>query len=71
MKETTYKCDRCGAPLGEDGAAIDENRIMTQAKIFYKIKFLPMKREKYTEPIIYELCKSCRESLDEWLEGKQ
>lgn len=71
MKAISYECDRCCAPLGEDGAAIDKNRITTQSKIIYKIKFLPRKREKYTPPIIWDLCESCREAFDEWLEGKR
>ena len=70
MKETMYKCDRCCAPLGEDSAAIDENRLITQSKTSYKIKFLPKQREKYTPAITWDLCERCRESLDEWLEGK-
>ena len=71
MKQTTYKCDRCCAPLGEDGAANVENTFTTQAKIAYKLRFLPRHMEKYTEPIVWDLCESCRESLDDWLEGKR
>ena len=70
MKEITYKCDRCCAPLRKDGAAIEENRFTTQARISYKLKFLPRIREKYTDPIVWDLCDSCREALDEWLDGK-
>ena len=70
MKKTTYACDRCNAPLGEDSAAIDENRLITQARITYKIKFIPKKKEKYTPAITWDLCEKCRESLDIWLEGK-
>lgn len=70
MKQIEYKCDRCGAALGEDSAALEENRLVTQSKTTYKIQFLPKKREKYSPAITWDLCESCRESLDRWLEGE-
>ena len=70
MKQIEYKCDRCGIALGEDSAALEENRLITQSKTIYKIQFLPKKREKFSLAITWDLCESCRESLDRWLEGE-
>ena len=70
MKKIEYKCDRCGVELGEDSSAIEKNRLITQSKTTYKIKFLPKKRERYSLAIAWDLCESCREKQDEWLEGK-
>ena len=70
MKKIEYKCDRCGAALGEDSAALEKNRLVTWSKTTYKIVFLPKEREKYSLAITWDLCECCRESLDEWMEGK-
>lgn len=33
MKITSYKCDRCGAALGEDGVALDKNRLASTIRL--------------------------------------
>lgn len=68
MKSTSYKCDRCGACLGEDSAAIDRFRFGVHMRISYKLLCADKWRcPDGWKPIAYELCEKCRESLEEWL----
>lgn len=68
MKRTTYKCDRCGAELGEESVALMQRRFATEHRYSYRLRF--WKKWKTCEPemISWELCESCRESLDRWIE---
>lgn len=68
MKKTTYKCDRCGAELGEDGVAIEHLRFGTQERVSHRFKFWGSWKTKERELISWELCECCRESLDRWIE---
>lgn len=68
-KTTTYRCDRCGAQLGEDSAALERTRFCTQERIIHRFKFFRNWKGENREPVVYELCEGCRDSLDEWLMG--
>lgn len=67
MKYTKFLCDRCGKRLGEEGAALEKTRFCTQKLIFHRLKFFKDWKKDVREPVVYELCESCRESLDKWL----
>ena len=72
MKKTTYKCDRCGAELGEDCTALEQQRFSTHERIAYRLRFFGGKwKDRSGGLIVWELCTSCRESLDDWLEAKR
>ena len=67
MKITSYKCDRCGAELGKCGAAVERSKFVTQEFVFYRIRFFSNWKDDIRQAIDYELCESCRESLERWL----
>ncbi len=67
MKKTTYKCDRCGASLGEHGEALRRTRFCTQTIEIYKFKFFSNWKSKDLNPIVYDLCEDCRNALDIWI----
>lgn len=68
MKKTTYKCDRCGAELGEDSTALRQQRFVTEGRYSYRFKFFCKWQTCEPEVISWELCERCRESLDRWIE---
>jgi hypothetical protein len=68
MKKTTYKCDRCGAELGEDSTALRQQRFVTEGRYSYRLKFFYKWQTCEPEVISWELCECCRESLDRWIE---
>ena len=70
MKTTSYKCDRCGAALGEDGEALEINRFCSHDRIIRRIKFISTEKVIPLNPIVYELCEPCRESLERWLNNE-
>lgn len=67
MKTTTYKCDRCGAELGECGAAVERAKFVTQEIVLYRMRFFKNWKDDICQAVDYELCESCRESLERWL----
>lgn len=67
MKQTLYRCDRCGAHLGEDGVALERNRFCTQQLIHYRFKFFKNWKSDNARPIVYELCEECRDRLEVWI----
>lgn len=70
MTITTFKCDRCGAELGENSSALERQRLLTVENVHYSISFIKRWRHWEREyPTKYELCESCRESLERWLEN--
>lgn len=70
MKITTYKCDRCGAELGEWGAAVERTKFVTQEFVFYRMRFFGNWNDDIRQAIDYELCEQCRESLERWLNNE-
>ena len=70
MKTTTYKCDRCGAELGDCGAAVERSKFVTQELVFYRIRFFSNWKDDIRQAIDYELCESCRKSLERWLNNE-
>ena len=70
MKTTSYKCDRCGAALGEDGVALEKNRFCFNDRIIRRIKFIRTGKEDTMRTVIFELCEPCRESLERWLNNE-
>ena len=68
MKETVYKCDRCGKKLCEDGNAIESKKFVTETQTRFRIHLWGNWKAEKPEIITYELCKKCREQLDDWLE---
>ena len=70
MKTTSYKCDRCGAVLGENGESIIRTSFCTEDKIMHRIKLFNKWKTENPQPIVYELCYECRESLERWLNNE-
>ena len=68
MKRTTYKCDRCGADLGEEGIATIRQRFVTEECYAHRFKFWNKWKTNEPSVITWELCEPCRESLDRWIE---
>lgn len=69
MKKEKFYCDRCGAELGEDGAALEKARFCTQERIIYRFKFFKNWKGENRQPVVYELCEKCRDDLAEWITG--
>lgn len=69
MKQTIYKCDRCGVVL-EDGVAKKMRNVYTATEIRYKLNFF--RKWKNEDPLIakHELCEKCRESFERWLNSE-
>ena len=68
MKETVYKCDRCGKKLIEDSYSIGTKCFTTETQTRFALRFF--RKWKTETPLFttYELCAKCREQLDDWLE---
>lgn len=71
MKKTIFKCDRCGAELGEESTALLRQRIATEERFSHRFKFFGKWKTSDPELIVWELCEACRESLDDWIESRR
>jgi hypothetical protein len=69
MKKETYSCDRCGAELCE-GYSPSTLQFATETQIRHRIRFFKKWKNDFPTTICHDLCEKCRNSLDEWLEGK-
>lgn len=70
MKKEVYNCDRCGVELCE-GYSPSTLQFATETQIRYRIRFFKEWKNDFPITICYDLCEKCRNSLDEWLEGKR
>ena len=71
MKKEIYSCDRCGCELETDAFNTRGHRhfcIKVQAR--YSLRFFGSCRGDLPIFTSYDLCEKCRESLEEWLSGK-
>lgn len=72
MKTTSYRCDRCGAELGEHTGALERKRFVTVEWVHYSLRFFSdWKGHDREFPTTYDLCHDCRESLERWLNNGQ
>lgn len=71
MKKEIYSCDRCGCELGEDSFNVSHYRqFATEEQVRLRLRFFGSWKTDSPIFISYDLCEKCRESLEEWLSGK-
>lgn len=71
MKKEIYSCDRCGCELGTEGFVVFGHRqVCTEEQIRRRLRFFRSWNTDSPSFISYDLCEKCRESLEEWLYGK-
>ena len=71
MKKEIYSCDRCGCELETDGFNTRNYRqFAIEEQTRRRIHFYGSWMTGSPILITYDLCEKCRDSLEEWLSGK-
>lgn len=67
MKTTSYRCDRCGADLGEGACTVIDHNMFRTRTVYYEFAFWRKNPKTQEDFVVYELCQKCRDSLERWL----